>query len=100
MANTQNGFIVLLVLMGSYQPTFHDDEKLMFFETEAEAQAEIQDCINEVAAAVLNGYMDNLYELDDYKVNPATLTGTTIRCTVDGDNFEMDLTDDDYTQVS
>ena len=99
MAKTQTGFIVLWVLMGSYQPTFHDDEKLMFFETEAEAKAEIQECINEVEEAVLNGYMDTLYELDDYKVHPATLTGTTIRCTVDGDNFEMDLTDDDYRMV-
>lgn len=95
----RNGFIVLQVLIGSYQPVFSDDDGLCFFNTEAEAQAEIQDCIDSVKEAVKNGDMSDEYTQEDYRIVAATLEGTKIKCTVDGDNYEMERTDDDYARV-
>lgn len=94
------GFIVLQVLMGSFQPVFKDDDKLMFFDTEAAAQAEIDDCIKEIKDAVEKGDMSDEYTQDDYKIIPAIKTGATIDCEVDGEKFTMDITDDDFTPVN
>lgn len=93
------GFIVLQVLMGSFQPVFKDDDKLMFFDTEAAAQAEIDEHLVDVKQAVKNGFMSDEYTQEDYKIIPAVKTGATIDCEVDGDKYTMDITDDDFTPV-
>lgn len=97
----QMGFIVLLVLLGggSYQPTFFEEDGLMFFDTQADADKAIAECIADVKEAVRKGDMSDEYTTDDYRVVPATLDGTTVRCNVDGDNYIMDRSEDDYTRV-
>lgn len=100
-AESKEGFIVLQVLgWGGFQPVFHEDENLMFFDTEEEANAEIQTTIDDVAESVAKGDMSDNYSTDDYRVVPATLTGTRIECTVDGDRYGMERTDDDYTLIT
>lgn len=98
----ENGFIVLAALIGgSYQPTFFEDDKLMFFKTKDEAQKEVDEHIVDIREAVEDGNMDedSLATQDDYLIVPATREGTTINCTVEGVNFTMQETDDDYKQV-
>lgn len=99
---TKTGFIVLEILGegGSYQPVYCGDAGLMFFENQDAANLAIKECIDDVNKAVELGHMEEPYFEDDYKVVSATLTGTTIRCEVDGDTFIMDRTEDDYTQVT
>lgn len=100
MENSFNGFIVLQLLgIGSYQPVFSDDEGLMVFNTEEEANREIMLCVSDCKDAVKKGDMSGEYSIDDYRVIPATLTGTKITCSVDGDNYEMQVTDDDFVKV-
>lgn len=97
---TKHGFIVLLVLCGggSYQPVFSEDDLLMFFETEAAAQSEIYEAIQDIKDAIKEKHMskDSKMTQDDYRIVPATLTGLTIRCEVDGDKYIMQRTEDDY----
>ena len=91
------GFIVLLVLgIGGYQPVFADDGMLMFFNSEAEAQGEIDDCVSGTEEAVAHGHMDEAYTKDDYTIAPAFLEGTTITSIWEGDTYTMDQSEDDW----
>lgn len=98
----ENGFIILAALIGgSYQPTFFEDEKLMFFKTKDEAQKEVDEHIVDIEEAVREGNMDedSLATQDDYLIVPATKEGTTINCEVEGIQYTMQETDDDYTEI-
>lgn len=94
------GFIVLSVLLTSYQPTFHEDDKLMFFKKSKDAQKAIRECVSEVAQEVKAGNMAEKYSLNDYKVVPAKLYDEVITCEVDGVSYSMNRTDDDFVPTS
>ncbi len=78
----KKGYIVLFSIIGGWQPCFATEEtegsnesSLMFFVTEGEAQAEIDDCIKGVDHAIKKGYMDrdSKETRADYKIVPATI---------------------------
>ena len=94
------GFIVLSVLLTSYQPTFHEDDKLMFFKNKSDAQKAITECVKEVKVAVKAGDMAEAYSMDDYKVIPAKLYDEVITCEMDGVSYSMNRTDDDFVLTS
>ena len=98
--STKKGFIILSVLLTSYQPCFHEDGKLMFFKTRKAAQKEIQFLIDDVKEEVKTGNMEDAYSLEDYKVIPATLYGEVITCKVDGISYSMYRTDDDFVPTT
>lgn len=93
----KNGFIILNDLMGGYQPTFHEDGLLMFFDTDNEAQIAIDECIADTVQAFERGDMYEAYTQEDYRIVPATLTGDIIECTVEGVEYAMYRHEDDYT---
>jgi len=99
---TKNIFIVALVtLSDTYQPIFSDEDGIMIFNTEQDAQAEIDEHIADSEEAVVQGYLDTANDADDYKVLPATydLSTNTISCTVDGVVYGMDRKDDDFKAI-
>jgi hypothetical protein len=98
--SNKNGFIVIQCLFAGFQPVFREDEDLIFFDTEAEAQAEIQDCIDGTTEAVKLGHMAKGHEMkqDDYRIIPANLEGTTITCEIDREQYTMDVKDEDFVE--
>ena len=94
----KNGFIILMDLGSSFQPTFHEDEGLMFFSTAEAAQEEINSHIGDSEKEAEVGGIDEAYSLEDYQVHAATLdvANDIITCEVDGVSYSMYRSDDDY----
>lgn len=98
--NMKPVFIVAQVLgFGSLQPVFTEDDLLMVFNSETEAEQAIQECLDDVMEAVEKGDMLEAYEREDYEILPATLMGSKITCIQDGDTYEMDRSEDDWKKV-
>lgn len=110
MQTQRNGFIVLQVLgHGSYQPIFHGDDGMMFFEHEFRARMEIEDTIKSVDEAIANGDMDENSKMttEDYEIVSATIInpeqdpkGQKIICFFDTDQYEMHRSEDDWHRVN
>lgn len=108
MQKQQNCFIVLEVLVyGSYQPIFRDDDGLMIFPSAHQAREEIKEVVKETRKAVRKGNMENAMQMNDYEIVPATIINPDARpenqkiiCFFDYDQYEMLRTDDDWHKVS
>ena len=98
----KKGYIVCRLLVhGSLQPVFSDDNGLMFFDTKKAARAEIKDCIDSIKDAIAAGNMDKESKetFGDYEILPATTDGEKIYCESQGIQYWMNKTDDDWQEV-
>jgi hypothetical protein len=93
-------YIVLLNLFGgNVQPIFRSDDLLMIFNTQAEALAEIRDCVKDTKEAVKEGNMDEAYKMGDYRTASAILKGDILTCSFNGVNYSMNRKDEDWTEL-
>lgn len=56
--------------LGEWEDCIHEDDKLVLFPTEVEAQKAIDELIADVKEAVELGHMSDEYDPEDYRVVP------------------------------
>lgn len=100
-AGTREVFIVGEICIGeSLEVSWRDDEKIVYFQSEDQAEAEIKEMLEDVADAVKNGDMIEEYDRENYVILPATLVeGETLYFQYEGENFKMGLTDENKTLI-
>lgn len=100
IANSQAVFIVGEICLGGHlEVSWREDDNIMTFQNEQEAEAEIQDMLEGVKEAVKKGDMEEEYDREDYVILPARLDGDTLYFEYDDEHWKMRLTDERKTLI-
>jgi hypothetical protein len=100
IADSQAVFIVGEICLGGHlEVSWREDDNIMTFQNEQEAEAEIQDMLEGVKEAVKKGDMEEEYDREDYMILPARLDGDTLYFQYEGENFKMGLADESMTLI-
>jgi hypothetical protein len=100
ITDSQAVFIVGEICLGGYlEVSWREDDKIMTFQSEAEAEAEIQDMVDGVKEAVKKGDMAEEYDREDYVILPARLDGDTLYFEYDDEHWKMGLLDERKTLI-
>ncbi len=100
ITDSQAVFIVGEICLGGYlEVSWREDDNIMTFQSEAEAEAEIQDMLDGVNEAVKKGDMAEEYDREDYVILPARLDGDTLYFEYDDEHWKMGLLDERKTLV-
>ncbi|MCA6367648.1 MAG: hypothetical protein IM631_12935 [Cytophagales bacterium] len=100
ITDSQAVFIVGEICLGGYlEVSWREGDNIMTFQSEAEAEAEIQDMLEGVKEAVKKGDMEEEYDREDYVILPARLDGDTLYFEYDDEHWKMGLLDERKTLI-
>lgn len=99
----KKGYVVFERQIGGYQPIGRTDDVITVFDTEKEANADIDEMISDVAEAVREGNMDSEYDRDDYEAiavkipnHKAKFGQQRMIFTINDETYTMRRIDEDY----